>query len=183
MGGATLQGELKSDPWKWGAIAVSVVTLPGVVDDLVSWKEWFEAGWMQHWRFLKSWLLENGFWWAPFHAPRGLVEYLVLGAVVMRSFATANKNVSWRGADNLLAFLAIFLIWPIYVLGLLYGYFAEGDAIRRHAASQRAKWERRSNDQKRAQIGKELTIVLLSLCGGAILVFVASDALNRLGAA
>ncbi|MEP1535136.1 MAG: hypothetical protein ABJX35_01605 [Hyphomicrobiales bacterium] len=67
------------------AVLLSWIGLAGLTDGVVQWKEWFELGWMVHWRAIKAVLIEYAFFWLPFEVPTYLIDYLTIGAVTARA--------------------------------------------------------------------------------------------------
>ncbi|NOD67606.1 hypothetical protein [Ruegeria sp. HKCCD7303] len=80
------------------AILLSWLGLAGLSDAFVEWKDWFEFGVMNHWRALKTWLLQ----WVPFKVPFWFVDYIVLSAVFNRSYLSADDYTPLKSIRKIL---------------------------------------------------------------------------------
>lgn len=156
----------RSDPWRWLAIAVSILTLPGIVDGVVTWKEWFEFGWMEHWRSVKHWLHQNLFVYSPVPVPSWLPEYFLLGSTFVRSFLTGLPDAfeEFYKHPALLVFICIvwISIWPILFITFMISIATSSEIVIKN-------------------IGSLLKQLLISIFGAIIVVIIASDAIERLG--
>ncbi len=59
---------------------VTCMALSGITDQFVEWRDWFEHGFMSHWRNAKIWTVANIFFWFP-SLPLWVLDYLVIGLV------------------------------------------------------------------------------------------------------
>lgn len=80
---------------------LSWLGLAGLSDSFVEWHHWFEVGVMQHWRSVKVWMIAVLFDWVPFPTPNWIIDYVLAGSIVFRSFFYA-KAVSPRWDPTML---------------------------------------------------------------------------------
>lgn len=126
-------------------IPLAWLGLAGMSDAIVTWQAWFEQGVMQHWRSLKEWVIAILLWWVPFQVPRWLLDYFLIGAIVMRTSNAPRWNENWLFGPKqaqeeygyipftwklewtmshtftlmrLPAIVLNFFIWPLTILGL-----------------------------------------------------------------
>ena len=64
---------------------LALLGLAGLFDAIVEWQNWFDQGVMQHWRSVKEWMSAVLFWWVPFHIPRWVYDYAVIGLMLARA--------------------------------------------------------------------------------------------------
>ena len=73
-------------PLTWVVLTgLSWLGLAGLFDAIVEWRDWFEFGIMEHWRSVKQWLIAVAFDWLPFRVRPWQIDYLVIGALMLRS--------------------------------------------------------------------------------------------------
>ncbi|MCL1629763.1 hypothetical protein M3N55_13580 [Roseibaca sp. V10] len=141
-------------------IPLAWLGLAGMSDAIVTWQAWFDQGVMQHWRSVKEWLIAILLWWVPFQIPSWILDYFVIGAIVLRTSNAPRWNENWRvGPEQvqkmygyipltwklewimshtvtlhrLPAIVLNFIFWPITILGLSI------EAIRGEAFAQEIK--------------------------------------------
>jgi len=68
--------------------AVSIVftwlSVAGIADNIIEWKQWFEVGVMEHWRAVRQYIMS----WLPFEISKFWVDYLLIGLM----FATVQHK-------------------------------------------------------------------------------------------
>lgn len=70
--------------------------LAGLSDAIVEWQDWFEQDVMEHWRFVKGWVITRLLWWVPFIVPSWFIDYLVISMIVVRTSPIPRWNEHWR---------------------------------------------------------------------------------------
>lgn len=70
--------------------------LAGLSDAIVEWQDWFEQDVMEHWRFVKGWVITRLLWWMPFIVPSWFIDYLVISMIVVRTSPIPRWNEHWR---------------------------------------------------------------------------------------
>ena len=63
-------------------ILLAWLGLAGLSENIVEWQNWFQVGILTHWTALKDALLGL----LPFHVPSALIDYCVIGGMMMKSF-------------------------------------------------------------------------------------------------
>ncbi len=63
-------------------ILLAWLGLAGLSENIVEWQAWFQVGILNHWTALKDALLTV----LPFHVPSMLIDYCVIGGMMMKSF-------------------------------------------------------------------------------------------------
>lgn len=79
----------------FAVIPLAWLGLAGMSDAIVDWQTWFEHGVMQHWRSVKEWVIAILLWWVPFRVPSWLIDYFVIGAIVVRTSNAPRWNENW----------------------------------------------------------------------------------------
>lgn len=107
-------------------IVLSWIGLSGVADGLVEWKDWFEIGWMEHWRALKNYIILIVFSWLPFRVPSWTIDYFTLGLLTLRGVYSGiielkrQKNMQSRYILNPIILAVLF--WPVFWAYCLLSY-------------------------------------------------------------
>lgn len=113
--------------------ALAWLGLAGLSDAIIEWQHWFEQGVFQHWRSVKEWTIAVLLWWVPFKIPSVAIDYLVVGAIVVRAIPPRNWAIPddthpvSRWFDVFLSNLFLdlpqriflVLIWPVVIINSL----------------------------------------------------------------
>jgi len=173
--------------------------LAGLSDAIVDWQTWFEQGVMQHWRSLKEWITAILLWWVPFRIPSWLIDYLVIGTIILRTSGAPKWNENWRfGPEQALAkygyipldwklewvmghtftllrlpaIVVNWVIWPLVIIGLSI------EAIRGKAFSDEIKT---TASEKRRFMVVWLTRIIWQFVSFIPVIFVCSTVLYQHG--
>ncbi|MEW7009504.1 hypothetical protein [Lentilitoribacter sp. EG35] len=124
----------KTNPIVWVVmICFSWLGLAGLADNVVEWREWFDAGVIQHWRNAQRWALEHLLFWLPFQLPIWIFDYLTIGIVFGRAFVVAmlemeSENDEFRihqrnireKFEFMVGLVILVFLWPLVLM--LYGF-------------------------------------------------------------
>lgn len=97
------------------------IALAGLADNLVTWKDWFEYGFMEHWRNLKAFLGLSIFGLIDRDVPRYYFEYILLSMTFIRALSQVDKR---RGLEGALLFPAIIYLLFILIVKIVSTYIA-----------------------------------------------------------
>lgn len=99
-------------------VVLSWIGLSGVADGLVEWQNWFNTGWMEHWRALKSYIALNVLYWLPFRVPLWTIDYLTLGLLTLRAVYSGAmelaRQTNLQTRFLLSPLLLSILFWPVF---------------------------------------------------------------------
>lgn len=115
-----------------GSKVLAVIGVTGIADGVFRWRDFFETGFMHHYRTLKTLLLE----YVPFDMWQWLPEYLVLGTIAMTALRLGYEYPKSLGRDRFLLLVykqnfsrfARFVFWTMclfvwpFVLAFAYFY-------------------------------------------------------------
>ena len=113
--------------------------LAGLMGNLVTWRNWFNQGIMQHWSSAKEWTIAILLDWVPFHIPTSVLDYLMLGAISSSGYVVKGSEEYHekyehvprliRFGDEVLTFVAsipsrlvIALLWPWFIFNIVYSH-------------------------------------------------------------
>lgn len=106
------------------ATGLAWLGLAGLVDAWLEWQQWFEQGVMQHWRSVKVWIVAVLLDWVPFNIPLWIIDYSVVGMIVVRCAPyRALSRPPWPLKETLASFVrvgpVVFLLWPVALYFIL----------------------------------------------------------------
>jgi hypothetical protein len=86
--------------------------LAGLSDNMIEWRDWFETGFMQHWRSIKYWLSYNLFAWIRIELPTWVFDWLLLGVIFTRSIIVADTTARplYKFKKKELAAVAVYVL-------------------------------------------------------------------------
>ena len=106
-------------------MALGWIALAGLADNLVIWKGWFEHGFMEHWRYLKSILGISIFGLIDRETPKFYFEYILIGVTILRAFQQVDKGRNLNGALFHTALSIVGLCILSVIIGTYVGVFLD----------------------------------------------------------